>query len=488
MSEAALLSYQGETLNALRHQRMTVAEKSRRIGFTYGLSFGACLIAAARTQAGGSDVLYMSYNQEITREFISYCARFAAAMHEVTYRLGESIIDDERASGHTIKAFRIDFCSGFKILALPSHPRSLRGHQGVVIIDEAAFIDDLDAVIRAAQPLLIWGGRIFVVSTHLGAENAFHRLLVDIRAGRKVGWNVMRVDLDDALRAGLFKRICAVTKQVWSQKREQSWRKRIIAEHGANAQQELFCIPDQQGLAWLQPALIERASRKVAVVRFSGAPPDHHTSPDAAARAMVERVHQSLGHLVALHGDGHDLALGADIGRSRDLTVIWALKRSGRKRETVFVLELAGVTFAGQWAIFDWLLTGWPGLDGAAIDATGIGAQMGEQLEGRLGSRAQAVHLSLPWYRTHTAPLKAAFEDGFITIPDDHQIIRDLHDVVVIDGIARIGPGRRRGSSGSGLRHGDAAIALMLAFAASRNAPPRYEFDLASMESEVSFD
>ena len=61
----------------------------------------------------------------------------------ITATVGEFLFADENPAtpGETrdIKAFRIDFASGYSIVALSSRPRSLRGMQGKVRIDEAAF-------------------------------------------------------------------------------------------------------------------------------------------------------------------------------------------------------------------------------------------------------------------------------------------------------------------------------------------------------------
>jgi phage FluMu gp28-like protein len=43
--------------------------------------------------------------------------------------------------------------------------------QGKVLIDEAAFHDDLDELLKAAMALTMWGSHVVVISTHDGAEN-----------------------------------------------------------------------------------------------------------------------------------------------------------------------------------------------------------------------------------------------------------------------------------------------------------------------------
>jgi phage FluMu gp28-like protein len=42
----------------------------------------------------------------------------------------------------------------------------------------------LQAVIEAATALLIWGGKIQVISTHNGKSNPYNQLVTDINTGR----------------------------------------------------------------------------------------------------------------------------------------------------------------------------------------------------------------------------------------------------------------------------------------------------------------
>ena len=68
------------------------------------------------------------------------------------------------------------------MVALPSVPRALRGKQGLVIVDEAAFHGELAEVIKSALALLMWGGQVVIVSTHNGVANPFNLLLDDVSA------------------------------------------------------------------------------------------------------------------------------------------------------------------------------------------------------------------------------------------------------------------------------------------------------------------
>lgn len=47
----------------------------------------------------------------------------------------------------------------------------------------------------------------------------------------------------DALDQGLYKRICEVTGETWSQEAEEPWEVEVLTEYGEDAAEELDCIP-----------------------------------------------------------------------------------------------------------------------------------------------------------------------------------------------------------------------------------------------------
>lgn len=166
-----LIGYQQRLLNEAARHALLVAEKSRRIGYTWAAAALAVLTAGAEKSAGGMDALYLGPSLDMAREFIDTCAQWARLFGQAVNAVGDVELFDD--ADKAIKAYRITFSSGFEILALTSRPRSLRGRQGLVIIDEAAFHDDLDEVLKAALALLMWGGKVLAISTHNGDSNPF---------------------------------------------------------------------------------------------------------------------------------------------------------------------------------------------------------------------------------------------------------------------------------------------------------------------------
>lgn len=478
---SVLLPYQAEAVRLLDSGAVEALfiEKSRRIGLTWGLGAYAALRAARQKAHGGMDVMYISYSREMTREFIDVCAMWARAFDSAASAVEETVFD-QGDDGKAINAFRIKFASGFEIMALSSSPRGLRGKQGVVIIDEAAFVDDLAALLKSAMAFLMWGGQVVVCSTHLGVDNPFNTEIQDILAGRSP-YAHMRIDLDQALQQGLYRRIALRTGKEWTPEAEAAWRQKILDFYRDNADEELYCIPSASSGSWLPGPLIEaRMTVRQKVLRLD-LPPDYIHLPPVRQEALLDEFLTELQEqLAALDLNGVRYAFGSDFGRIRDLTTgsLLALETDLKRRE-VLSYELRRVPGAEQKRICRMVLDHVrQRLIGAAFDATGMGWTVAEDMGRLFGLRedpedgaglVMAVKFSEEWYRVNMPPLKGLFEDDHIALIADADHLADLRQVKVIRGIARVPPERTEASEGGGRkRHGDYAIGLALADYATR--------------------
>ena len=470
-----LLPYQARVVGLLDGVcPVLFVEKSRRIGLTWGLAAYAVIRAGRQKKAGGMDVMYISYSREMTREFIDACAMWAKAF-DVAAGAAEEMLFDQGDDAKAINAFRIKFASGFEIMALSSAPRGLRGKQGVVLIDEAAFVDELKALLKAALAFLMWGGQVVVCSTHDGADNDFNVAVQDILAGRSKYAHV-RIDFDQALHEGLYQRIALVTGKTWSARAEAEWRQDIIDFYADGADEELFCIPSMSSGSWLPAPLIEARMTVVTPVLRLELPKDYlYLDRVAQASLMAPFMEALRAQLAALDLTPH-FAFGFDFARVADLTAgsLMAIERA-LKRSEVLAFELRNVPGDEQKLIVKTILDHVRArLVGAAFDATGMGWTVAEDMGRLFGLREDpegaglvwAVKFSEEWYRLQMPPLKAAFEDDTIAIIRDDEHLGDLRAVKLVRGIARV-PALREGQAGK-KRHGDHAIAVALAHFASR--------------------
>lgn len=249
---------------------------------------------------------------------------------------------------HSIHAFRIRFASGFEVLAPSSAPRTLRGKQGLVIIDEAAFVESLKELLKAALAFLMRGGQVFVCSTHNGAENDFNVPVQDVLGGR-LPYHHLHIDFDKALQEGLYQRICLVTGQEWSPETEARWRQEIIDFYGDGADEELFCVPSLGSGAWLPGPLIEaRMTADAPILRWE-LPPDFLQEVELIRLRRVALFMADVIEALKMLDPNCQHGLGFDFARVADLSVLWlfALDKMMRRR-TALVIEMRRIPYREQ--------------------------------------------------------------------------------------------------------------------------------------------
>ncbi len=496
---AVLLTYQQNTLRLLDTVGVSVLviEKSRRIGETWALASAAVLRAALGKSSGGMDVIYISYSQDMTREFIDACAMWAKAYSIAAGVAQEFLFDDQKEGEDTrsIKAFRISFDSGFEIVGLSSAPRSLRGKQGLVIIDEAAFVDSLAELLKAALALLMWGGQVVICSTHNGTDNPFNQLVQDVLAGRKK-YNHIHIDFDKALADGLYKRICLVKGEEWTLEKQAAWREEIISYYGDAAEEELFCVPAQGTGSWLTGPLIESRMVGEGEVLSFELPANYLQRPLLEQASMMEPIMDAVKRAVTKLDEARIHALGFDFARKVDLSILTCLeigKALGRSER--LTIEMRRLPYNEQLKIVEYVFENMPRRGAAAFDATGAGEFIAEAMGRKYGFATDevgqpsgpiaAIKMSVEWYRINMPPLKAAFEDGSIALikSDDH--VSDLRQVKVVRGVPQVPRDERTGAEGA-KRHGDFAVALALAWFAAAMRYVDYAYQAASRSGSGS--
>lgn len=444
--------------------KVKVCEKSRRVGLTWCEAAEDALLAASMS---GMDVFYVGYNKDIAQEYIEDCANWAKYYSKATSKIEEYVFKDEN---NDIITYRIKFASGYKILALSSRPSNLRGIQGKVIIDEAAFHDDLNKLLKAALALLMWGGRVIVISTHNGDDSQFNELIKEIRAGKKQ-YSLHRITFDDALKDGLYKRICLRLGQKWSQTAQDRWREETIDYYGEGADEELFCIPSQGGGTFLPTAMLEACQDKnIPILHLRCSNKFVDEPKRIREKEIKEWCQENLDKLLAVMPQYFPTYFGEDFGRNGDLSVFWLLQEQPElKYRPPFVIELRNVPFEQQKQILFYVCDRLPRFRGGALDARGNGQYLAEVARQKYGQdRILEVKLSQEWYRENMPRFKSAFENKEIAIPKDGDTLDDHRAIKVIKGIAKVpDTGRTKGRDGQ-QRHGDSAVAHVLAVFATR--------------------
>ncbi|MDG9783696.1 hypothetical protein [Metapseudomonas otitidis] len=475
LADGILMEHQVDWISI--QAQIKLCEKGRRTGITFAEALDSVITAASRKEAGGMDVFYVGDTKEKGLEFIGYCAKFSRVIAEAQASgvsdIEEFLFEDQDESGSTrqINAYRIRYASGFKIVALSSNPASLRGLQGKVIIDEAAFHRDVSAVLDAATALLIWGGRIVIISSHNGKANAFNQMANDIREGRYGGNAVVfKATFDDAVANGLFERVCLMKGERPTAEAKEIWYKDIRNGYGprkAQMREELDAVPrDGNGVCvpgvWIEDAM--QAGRPVLRLALD----DDFAKQSVARRdAYVEEwIERNLKPVMAQLDPSLRFYAGQDYARHRDFSIIVPMSvDQARHRDVPFVVEMHKVPYRQQKLVLFYILRNLPRWMSAALDASGNGETLAEEAADEFGhNRIHQVKLSRAWYGAWMPRFVSLFEDGVVTIPKDDNLQQDVRAIETVDGIPMIVKARQQDLKDPDLyRHGDFAGAGALA-------------------------
>jgi len=471
VKEDILLPYQRAWMSD--ESEVKIWEKSRRIGASYVEALASVLEASKSKNDGGQSTYYLSYNKEMTRQFIDDCAYWSKIINKVAIEAEEVLIKDEDKD---ITVFRVSFASGFQIWGLPSEPRSLRSKQGRVIIDEAAFVEDLPALLKAAMALLMWGGSVRILSTHFGEDNPFNELIKEVREGKK-NYSLHKTTITDAMEQGLYKRICLMLKKKWSAKSENEWLEKLLDDYGDGAAEELYCIPSMGGTKYLSRTLVESCmSSDIPVLRYEC--DDNFTFKEEVFR-VEETANWISDYLEDVFNNSPNKPsyFGMDFGRSGDLSEIaFFTEEDSRNLHGICYVELRNVPFAQQYQIICYCIDNLKRFYAGAFDARGNGQMISELAAQKYGESAiSMVMISRKFYMEYFPKYKARFEDQEILLPEDPDI-KDDHRVVVIDkGVPVIASRTSESGNKKKKRHGDSVVAGVMAVYAYENDEGEYQ-------------
>lgn len=481
------------------HQRQAAAlkasiiaiPKGRRTGITFGTMLNKTLVAASRKSAGGDNIFYIGDTKEKGLEAIGYCAKFARiiamAQGQGSSGIEEFLFEDQDENGKTrhINAYRIRFASGFQVCALSSRPANIRGLQGHVVIDEAAFHPDVQGVLDAATALLIWGGQITVISSHNGKKNPFNQFCTDIESGRYgADAAVMTVTFDDAVANGLFERVCLMKGTTPTAEAKQAWYAKIRNGYGVRKsamREELDAIPrDGSGVClpgvWIEQAMVLPPER---VLRLALDDDFVRQAPGTRAAWVEDWIERYLAPALKGLDKTQRHVFSHDYARHRDFSSWGALSVGlGLRRQCPLVIEMHKVPYAQQRQITAYAIRRLPNRCGGAVDATGTGETMAEETADEFGhSHVHQIKLNRSWYGTWMPKLIKGFEDGMIDLPKDANMAQDLRAIEEVDGIAMVNKVRSSDAKDPDLlRHGDGAVMLALGWFASLNMGAPIEF------------
>ncbi len=402
------------------HSTKTVIEHwSRQIGKSY--TYAAWAVDRLLRYPGRL-VTVLSNSRDNGSEFMQkvreVCEKLGQAV-EIEDNLAElegnsALSEDVKYAGMRFEARITVGGKTGRIKVLAANPRTARGFSGDLILDEFAFHEDSGAIWEAAEPIISSNPDYLcrIMSTGNGRRNMFYQLISEGRIKYR------RIRRSDAWASGDLHIYSQITGEEITpdEARAQSSDKRAY-------DQNYECAFEDENAALLTQELISAAEREgVAIDR------------QAWSDASMKRMFQCPDRLEA----------GLDVARTRDLSVLTVVARSGQLRRVVGMLEMEGMRLPQQQMQLD-LVCGLPTFRCVEIDMTGIGLGLTEYAQERWGgSKVRGVNFSTTEPTTRRiqsegrkAPtakvteimatdLAEVFEDRAIEIPADAGLRDDL--------------------------------------------------------------
>jgi phage FluMu gp28-like protein len=366
-----LYEYQKNWIND--ESRFKIALKARQTGFSFIMALEVVLDAVTHRTLW----VLLSRGERQSKELMEKVATHSRAMGIAAQELETTFkIDDQ-----DIKQLEVVFPNGSRIIGLPANPDTARGFSGNVVLDEFAFHKDSREIWKALYPSITRGYKIRVASTPNGKSGKFYELWNN--AGK---WSKHHTDIYEALAQGLEINIDELKEGCES---EEDW------------EQEYCCKFNDEAEAMLTYEIITACE------------------DDLATMILPENYNNPLGN---------NLYLGMDIGRKKDLSVIWLDEKVGDVYWTRAVEEMKKTAFRLQRERLYYYLS-LPKMRRACIDSTGIGAQLAEEAREKYGSRVEEIVFSGPVKEDLAIYQKRIFEDRQCRIPADRKIRDDFHSV-----------------------------------------------------------
>lgn len=349
---------------------------SRQIGKSYTLAAWAVRRLLRRP---GRLVTVLSNSRDNGAEFIRKCAELCERLSGFYEQ--EDLSPDRLVENMRIECrLRVDGRWG-RIRALAANPRTARGFSGDLILDEFAFHEDSEAIWDAAEPIISSQPdfQCRVASTGNGRFNKFYQMAalganpsVDRHgfATSVAGCKVSRIRRSDAWALGVPIYDPVTRAEITpGEARARALDKRSY-------DQNYECSFHEENMALLTLELIAAAEC------------------DEEPRPRIEERRWSADALEYLRRLRGPLAVGIDVGRSRDLTSICVGEREGGIIRVRALLRIADLRLPDQLREIEPLLA-MDNFGRAEIDATGIGLGLAEFAQERAGgSRVGALNFA----------------------------------------------------------------------------------------------
>lgn len=351
-----------------------------------GLTFSTTLRHVRRRLAKKGLTVWISASERQSREAAEYCKTHLAALKQAFDA------EDIEFPNTDEKATLITFShNGSRMIFMPANPDTVRGFSGDVVLDEFAFHRDPMKIWRAAMAIISRGHSLEVISTPNGQAGKYWEVCrqagvdplgqMKLRQWTKGIWSVHWLDIYSAVAEGCPVDIAALKEAAGD---EDTWLQEYCCVFLADAQNY---IPMELVIAC------------------------------ESADASLDTAYEELTGLI--YG-------GFDVGRKKDRSVSTALKKEADVLWMKRMDTMERTPFKVQFDIVEPVARAARRM---CVDATGIGAQLAEDLHAKYGEKIEQVEFNIANKEAMATATKRAFEERKIRIVSSPELRRSINAV-----------------------------------------------------------
>lgn len=387
-----------------------IENKSRQIAWSWALA--ADFLADAILSA--KDGVFVSISLEEAKEKI----RYAKSIYE-HLRVGglPKLVRDAQ--------FNLEFSNGARLTSLPSKPARGRARSNVGL-DEFAHAQRDRAIYTGSLPVISKGGRLRIGSSPLGASGVFWEVYTQslrpysgYKRRATPWWHVYSFcnNVREAVRLA--------PELTTAQRVERFGNDRIKAIFSnmpwEDFAQEYETVYVDESTAWITWEEIKAAQDDSLECYMAKA-------INALTPEMGEAV-EALAQAISKGSIESSLAVGVDIGRTRNTTEIYAVGLSTTNTYPLrLALTLDGIEFDDQLGVLLNVLQSLPVVS-MKIDQNGIGRNLAENAAKRYPVKVQPENFTNETKRQWATDAKMLIQQGRTPLPVDKDLAYQIHSI-----------------------------------------------------------
>lgn len=389
-----------------------IENKSRQIAWSWALA--ADFLADA--VLNGRDGIFVSINLEEAKEKIRYA---------------RSIYEHLRLDGlpklRRDAQFNLEFSNGARLTSLPSKPARGRARSNVGL-DEFAHAQRDKAIYTGSLPVISKGGRLRIGSSPLGASGVFWEVYSQslqpypgYRRRATPWWHVYAFCMNVAEARRLASALTTAQRvDLFGNDRIQAIYANMPLE---DFQQEYECLYVDESTAWITWNEIKAAQALI---------PDLDCYFAEARDALTPAIQETVEAVLQAIAEGRieqTLAIGIDIGRTRNTTEIYGVGISTAKSFPLrLALTLDNMKFDDQLAVVLLVAELLPAVS-ILIDQNGIGRNLAESAAAKYPTKVVPVDFTNETKRQWATDAKTLIQQHRTPLPVNKDLAYQIHSI-----------------------------------------------------------